>query len=72
MTVYICEDSLDGILCGVYDAWMSRKGHAQVKLQLDGWFEQELFTEYLTVPREMENAEKVVKSIRQKISEESY
>lgn len=72
MTVYICEDSLDGILCGVYDAWMSWKGHAQVKLQLDGWFEQELFTEYLTVPREMEKAEKVVKSIRQKISEEAY
>lgn len=72
MTVYICEDSLDGILCGVYDAWMSRKGHAQVRLQLDGWFEQELFTEYFTVPRDEKKAERVVKSIRQKISEEAY
>ena len=25
MTVYICEDSLEGILCGVYDAWMIKR-----------------------------------------------
>ena len=36
MTVYVCEDSFDGILCGVYDAWMSRKGHDQVCLELEG------------------------------------
>lgn len=72
MTVYICEDSLDGILCGVYDAWMSRKGHAHVRLQLDGCFEQELFTEYLIAHREVEKADKVITSIRQKISERVY
>ena len=44
MTVYICEDSLEGILCGVYDAWMSKKGHKNVRLQMNGMFEQELFT----------------------------
>ena len=27
MTIFVCEDSLDGILTGVYDAWDSRLGH---------------------------------------------
>ena len=31
MTVFVCEDSLDGILTGVYDAWDSRLGHSGVR-----------------------------------------
>ena len=46
MTVYVCEDSFDGILCGVYDAWMSRKGHDHVRLEIDGTQEPELFCQY--------------------------
>ena len=34
MTVFLCEDSVCGILTGVYDAWDSKKGHANVKLAL--------------------------------------
>ena len=34
MVVYQCSDSFDGILCGVYDAWMSRLGHDHVRLAL--------------------------------------
>ena len=34
MTVFLCEDSVCGILTGVYDAWDSRLGHANVKLAL--------------------------------------
>ena len=26
-TIFVCEDSLDGILTGVYEAWDSRLGH---------------------------------------------
>ena len=36
MTVYMCEGSFEGILCGVYDAWMSKKGHEHVRLELEG------------------------------------
>ena len=25
MTIFQCSDTLDGILCGVYDAWMLKK-----------------------------------------------
>ena len=36
MTVYVCGPEFESILCGVYDAWMSRKGHANVRLEIQG------------------------------------
>lgn len=72
MTVYLCEDSLEGILCGVYDAWMGKKGHANVRLELEGEFEQELFTEYCTVSLERNKVSRVIESIRNQICEEAY
>ena len=32
MYVFICEDSLEGILTGVYDACASRLGHRNIRL----------------------------------------
>jgi probable DNA metabolism protein len=73
MTIYLCENSVEGILCGVYEAWTSRKGHANVKLKL---FEEEttmeLFCQYIEVPEDTAKANKVVEAIRTKISEEAY
>ena len=43
MTVFLCEDSVCGILTGVYDAWGSKKGHANVKLALKEGYQPELF-----------------------------
>ena len=46
MTIYLCVPDFEGILCGVYDAWMSRKGHDNVRLELKGTYhELELFSE---------------------------
>lgn len=73
MTVYLCENSVEGILSGVYAAWTSRKGHANVKLGLvEAEDTMELFCQYVEVPPDARNAEKVVQSIRKKISEEAY
>lgn len=73
MTIYMCEDSFEGMLCGVYDAWTSRKGHSQVKLGIKDQGESlELFCDYVDVPEDGEKAEKVIRSIREKISEEAY
>ena len=49
MTVYMCEGSFEGILCGVYDAWMSKKGHEHVRLELEGYGDMELFCTYESV-----------------------
>ena len=72
ITVFRCEDSIDGILTGVYDAWASRLGHANVRLQLDEPDTLELFCRYVTVAPDAEKSEKVARSIRQKISPRAW
>lgn len=72
MTVYVCEDSFEGILCGVYDAWMSKKGHENVRLEMEGIQDMELFCTYEPVERNEEKAKKVSSSIRKKLSEGVY
>ncbi len=72
MTVYVCEDSFDGILCGVYDAWMSRKGHEQVCLEIEQTENIRLFCEYVSVKVTPEKVEKTWIAIRKKLSEQVY
>lgn len=73
MTVYLCEDGVEGILSGVYTAWMSRRGHENVKLKLKYEEEtMELFCEYEDVSVDAQKADRVVQAIRNKISEEAY
>lgn len=73
MTVYLCEDSLEGILTGVYDAWMSRRGHDNVRLEIEGQGNtMELFCEYVAAVPDEQKVEKVITAIRTKISEEAY
>ena len=72
-TVYLCENSVEGILSGVYAAWTGRKGHENVKLGIMGNEDtMELFCEYQEVPVNAGNVDKVVQAIRKKISEEAY
>ena len=47
MRILLCEDSLEGILTGVYEAYKSRYGHDNIKLCLDSEeYEIEMFSEY--------------------------
>ncbi len=71
-TVFLCRDSFEGILCGVYDAWMSRLGHAHVALELEDTGNIEMFTEYRTVEVTEEKTEKVIGAIRRKGGDEVY
>lgn len=72
LTVYLCQDSFDGILCGVYDAWMSRKGHKNVKLELDEGGNFRLFCSYVRVETSAEKAQKVRRAILEQISAEVF
>lgn len=72
MTIFTCKDSLEGILCGVYDAWSSRLGHANAALELEGTATLRMFAEYRQVEEDDEKAEKVIRSIRQKAGQEAY
>ncbi len=52
MYVFQCEDSIDGILTGIYDAWASRYGHKNIQLSSDQSGTLTLFSEYIPVKTE--------------------
>ena len=70
-TIFVCEDSLDGILTGVYEAWDSRLGHENVRLQTEAEGTLELFCQYRPVRRDLEKAEKVLRTVRRRMGEKA-
>lgn len=72
MVIFLCEDSVDGIFSGVYDAWASRLGHGNVALRVWGELNYELFAQYQEVPCDGEKAAKVARSIRKKMGQDAY
>ncbi len=73
--IYQCEDSLEGIFSAVYVAWESRYGHDYIELEVLGMEEEynlKLFSEYIMVENNPENASKVANSIKKKISTHAY
>jgi probable DNA metabolism protein len=74
--IYICENSVEGIFTGIYDAWSSRYGHEnnriEVHMELESGRNLELFSEYIYVNTDQEKADKVAKAVKEKISMEAY
>lgn len=68
MVIYWCRETFESILTGVYNAWMSRLGHENVKLKLESSGSLELFAEYRDAEESREKAEKVIRAVRSKIS----
>ena len=62
-TILCCEDSLEGILCGVYEGWAGKYGHDSVELVLREPEQQELFARYVQVPTQQEPARKVYRTL---------
>lgn len=72
MVIFLCRDEFNSILCGVYDAWMSRLGHENVKLQLEGRGNLEMFSTYRQVEESDDKCNKVITAIKTKISSQVY
>lgn len=73
--VYQCEDTPEGIFTAIYDAGMSGYGHDFIRIQAQtpGLHENiDLFSEYITVETNEEKAQKVLRSVKEKISIEVY
>ncbi len=70
--VFQCEDTLTGIMSGVYDAWDSRLGHANVRLETACNADMELFCEYRQVLPELGKAEKVLHTIKKRMGEDAW
>lgn len=72
MYLFLCEDSLDGIFTGVYDAWASRYGHANVSLTTQIPENYSLFHEYIHVPTDTEKSSKVARTLQDRMGAEAY
>mgnify|MGYP005918128345 CR=1 FL=1 len=72
MTIFTCSDTFEGILCGVYDAWMSKLGHANVKLEIENRGNIQMFAQYRTVEVTSEKTEKVISAICKKAGDQIY
>ena len=70
--VYLCEDSLEGILSAVHAAYHSRYGHRFIRLQEGDYIEQDLFSDYVQVRTDFAKADSVARSVRQKISVQAW
>lgn len=74
--IYLCDDNIDGIFTAIYQAWSSRYGHANIKIEEkccgSKFSNIELFAEYMAVETEYNLSLKVAASIKSKISEEAF
>lgn len=75
IAVFICENSIEGVLTGVYDAWVealsSGLGHAHCRLAVSAE-QPELFCTYRETPADREKAGKVIRTLRRRLGEEVY
>lgn len=74
--IFQCDNSIDGIFTAIYQAWSSRYGHSNIKIEeqceRDNYSNIELFSDYIIVKTNLEQAIKVSSSIKSKISLEAY
>lgn len=69
--IFLCRDGVDGILSGIYDVFRSGIEADSCRLEMESSCEPCLFSEYRHCERDGKKAEKTVKSIRTKISQEA-
>ncbi len=67
MYVFQCENSIDGIFTGVYDAWASKLGHKNIELSSDQNQNLSLFSEYIAVTTDSSKSRKVSRTLIQKL-----
>lgn len=72
MYVFICEDSLEGIFSGVYDACASRLGHRNIRLSTGDVDNYELFSEYIPVIPSDEKTRKVIHTLLERFGRQFY
>ncbi len=75
--VFICEDSLEGIFSGVYEAYEFKKqegleSHDMLHLAVKEPDMQRLFTQYIKLETDEDKAKKVIRTIRRELGEYTY
>lgn len=71
-TVYLCEDSIEGICTGIYYAWPRRHEKERDKICVNKNETMELFSEYACLDTEKDKAQVVLHTIMKHLGEEGY
>lgn len=72
MYIFQCEDSIDGIFSGVYDACSSGYGHKNIRLSVDKSGELQLFCEYIPVETDYEKSKKITDTLYHEFGADFY
>ncbi|MGI6094404.1 MAG: TIGR03915 family putative DNA repair protein [Lachnospiraceae bacterium] len=72
MTIFTCNDTFESMMTCIYDAWDSHLGHANIRLEIAHEGNLELFCEYRHISSDVHKAQKVIRSIQNKISWKAY
>lgn len=68
----ICEDSIEGVFTGIYDAYALREGHEQLHIQIGEEQNLRLFARYMNITPDSVKTGKVVETIRRRLGDEAY
>lgn len=72
MYVFKCQDSLEGIFTGVYDACASKLGHRNIRLITGEPENYELFSEYIPVTPSDQKTGKVIRTLLTRFGRQFY
>ena len=72
LTIFLCEGGFYGILSGVYEVYASRLGLENCRLELKEEYEPRLFADYRELDLHVELAEKVARTVRERMSEDAF
>lgn len=72
MYIFQCENSIDGILTGIYNAFESHYGHKNIQLSVNCSGNYILFEEYITVTPDFHKSQKVSQTLITKFGTEFY
>lgn len=64
MKVLVCNDDLTGIYSGIYEAWAGKYNRNELELRICDNYSYELFKEYITIEPNVENANKVINTVK--------
>lgn len=68
----ICEDSIEGIFTGIYDAYALREGHEHIHVQVGEDENYRLFATYLYIQPDSVKTDKVARTLRERLGDSVY
>lgn len=72
MYALMCEDSINGVFSGIYEAWAGKYNRDEVVLRTGAVCNFELFMGYRQIQEDAEAAQKVANTLRRRFGEETY